>query len=123
MAKAEQARLETERILREQQVGVTGMGLTSMVCSSPGARSLLASCCRLTAIECQRCCSNGGPPSITMQEAVEKRKAEMAKRDEERERLKREQAEARAAANEEAQRQAHARITAAQEANKTILQV
>lgn len=60
---------------------------------------------------------------MALQEAVEKRKAEMAKRDEERERVKREQAEELAAANEEAQRQAHARIAAAQEANKAILQV
>jgi len=47
----------------------------------------------------------------------------MAKRDEEREKVKQQQAEERAAANAEAQRQAQARIAAAQEANKLIMQV
>lgn len=113
MRKAEAARLETERILREQQ------------------------------------------------EAVQRRKAEMAKRDAEREAVKLQQvipgrsavwgmqhgpaqvtavlgpspdwpapapapepqAEERAAANAEAQRQAQARIAAAQEANSAIIQV
>ena len=54
---------------------------------------------------------------------MERRKAEMAKRDEERERVKAAQAEERAAANAEAQRQAQARIEAAQQANVAIIQV
>lgn len=70
----------------------------------------------------------GHCPSTTlhlaaMQEAVERRKAEMAKRDEEREKVKAAQAVERAAANAEAQRLAQARIQAAQQANATIIQV
>lgn len=60
------------------------------------------------------------PPT---QEAVERRKAEMAKRDEEREKVKAALALERAAANAEAQRQAQARIQAAQEASAAIIQV
>lgn len=62
-------------------------------------------------------------PPATLQEAVERRKAEMAKRDEEREKVKAALAAERAAANAEAQRQAQARIQAAQQANVAIIQV
>lgn len=62
-------------------------------------------------------------PPATLQEAVERRKAEMAKRDEEREKVKVALAAERAEANAEAQRQAHARIQAAQQANVAIIQV